>query len=160
MNTHCFLFSIHFEFQKPVCANRRFVLRNLIALRQIGIEIIFAGKLVSERDFVAEYLFEDVAARIGSDAIGLDWTIDIGEARRRVGDRVALQGNLDPGVLFAPPETIAAEARGVLTSYGAGGTGHVFNLGHGISQFTPPESVAALVDAVHMMSRVKAGNDA
>lgn len=105
-------------------------------------------------------LWLEQIARIGSDAIGLDWTIDIGEARRRVGDRVALQGNLDPGVLFAPPETIAAEARGVLTSYGAGGTGHVFNLGHGISQFTPPESVAALVDAVHMMSRVKAGNDA
>ena len=105
-------------------------------------------------------LWLEQIARIGSDAIGLDWTIDIGEARRRVGDRVALQGNLDPGVLFAPPETIAAEARRVLTSYGAGGTGHVFNLGHGISQFTPPESVAALVDAVHMMSRVKAGNDA
>jgi len=105
-------------------------------------------------------LWLEQIARIGSDAIGLDWTIDIGEARRRVGDRVALQGNLDPGVLFAPPETIAAEARRVLTSYGAGGTGHVFNLGHGISQFTPPESVAALVDAVHMMSRVRAGNDA
>ena len=105
-------------------------------------------------------LWLEQIARIGSDAIGLDWTIDIGEARRRVGDRVALQGNLDPGVLFAPPEMVAAEARRVLTSYGAGGTGHVFNLGHGISQFTPPESVAALVDAVHMMTRVKAGNEA
>jgi uroporphyrinogen decarboxylase len=95
---------------------------------------------------------EQIAA-IGCDAVGLDWTIDIGEARRRVGDKVALQGNLDPNVLFAPPEVVAAEARKVLDSYGAGNTGHVFNLGHGISQFTPPDSVTALVDAVHAHSR-------
>jgi uroporphyrinogen decarboxylase len=99
-------------------------------------------------------------AEIGSDAIGLDWTIDIGEARRRVGHRVALQGNLDPGVLFASPDRIAAEAQRVLDSYGAGGTGHVFNLGHGISQYTPPESVAALVDAVHGSTRGRAGDEA
>ncbi len=105
-------------------------------------------------------LWLEQIARIGSDAIGLDWTIDIGEARRRVGDRVALQGNLDPGVLFASPERIAAEARRVLDSYGAGGTGHVFNLGHGISQYTPPESVAALVDAVHANSRGRAQREA
>ena len=105
-------------------------------------------------------LWLEQIARIGSDAIGLDWTVDIGEARRRVGDRVALQGNLDPGVLFASPETIAAEAHRVLSGYGAGGTGHVFNLGHGISQFTPPESVAALVDAVHRMSQIEARNEA
>ena len=96
---------------------------------------------------------EQIAA-IGCDAVGLDWTIDIGEARRRVGDKVALQGNLDPNVLFAAPEIVAAEAKKVLDSFGPGNTGHVFNLGHGISQFTPPESVTALVEAVHSHSRL------
>ena len=95
---------------------------------------------------------EKIAA-IGCDGVGLDWTIDIGEARRRVGDKVALQGNLDPNVLFAPPEVVAAEAIKVLDSFGSGNTGHVFNLGHGISQYTPPESVTALVEAVHSHSR-------
>jgi uroporphyrinogen decarboxylase len=94
---------------------------------------------------------EDIAA-IGCDAVGLDWTIDIGAARRRVGGKVALQGNLDPLVLFAQPEKIAQEARGVLDAYGAG-SGHVFNLGHGISQFTPPDHVAVLVNTVHEYSR-------
>ena len=91
-------------------------------------------------------------ADIGCDAVGLDWTMDIGRARALVGDRVALQGNLDPNVLFAPPEVVAAEARRVLDSFG-NHPGHVFNLGHGISQFTPPESVSALVDTVHEHSR-------
>ncbi len=86
------------------------------------------------------------------DAIGLDWSIDIGEARRRIHDSVALQGNLDPAVLFASPDTITAEVEKVLASYGQG-TGHVFNLGHGISQFTPPENALTLVDAVHTLSR-------
>ncbi|MDR0735359.1 MAG: uroporphyrinogen decarboxylase, partial [Zoogloeaceae bacterium] len=85
----------------------------------------------------------------GCDGIGLDWTTDIAAARRRVGDRVALQGNLDPGVLLSPPEVIAAEARKVLDAFGPGDTGHVFNLGHGISRFTPPEHVTALVESVH-----------
>ncbi len=94
---------------------------------------------------------EDIAS-IGCDAVGLDWTTDIGTARRRVGDKVALQGNLDPVALFAQPEKIAQEARAILDAYGPG-SGHVFNLGHGISQFTPPEHVAALVNAVHEHSR-------
>ena len=94
-------------------------------------------------------LWLESIAEIGCDALGLDWTIDLGEARRRVGDKVALQGNLDPNVLFASPDVVAAEANKVLDSYGPGNTGHVFNLGHGISQFTPPEHVTALVDAVH-----------
>jgi uroporphyrinogen decarboxylase len=98
-------------------------------------------------------LWLESIAEIGCDAIGLDWAIDLGEARRRVGHRVALQGNLDPGVLFASPDTVAAEARKVLDSYGPDITGHVFNLGHGISQFTPPDHVTALVDAVHAHSR-------
>ena len=95
---------------------------------------------------------EDIAA-IGSNAVGLDWTIDIGKARQRVGDKVALQGNLDPNVLFSPPATIAAQVDRVLSQFGHG-SGHVFNLGHGISQFTPPEHVGALVEAVHARSRL------
>ncbi len=98
-------------------------------------------------------LWLESIADIGCDALGLDWTIDIGEARRRVGDRVSLQGNLDPNVLFASPDKIAAEARKVLDSYGPGDTGHVFNLGHGISQFTPPEHVTTLVQTVHEYSQ-------
>lgn len=94
---------------------------------------------------------EDIAA-IGCDAVGLDWTVDIGVARRRVGNRVALQGNLDPVVLFSPPETIARQVESVLRQFGSG-PGHVFNLGHGVSQFTPPEHVGAAVDAVHDLSR-------
>jgi uroporphyrinogen decarboxylase len=94
---------------------------------------------------------ESIAAT-GCDAVGLDWTVDIGEARRRVGDKVALQGNLDPSVLFANPEAIRAEAGKVLASYGKG-SGHVFNLGHGISQFTNPEHAAALIAAVHELSK-------
>ncbi len=96
---------------------------------------------------------ESIAA-IGCDAVGLDWTIDLGEARRRVGDKVTLQGNLDPNVLFASPEIIAAESKKVLDSFGPGNTGHVFNLGHGISQFTPPEHVTALVETVHDYSKI------
>ena len=94
---------------------------------------------------------EDIAA-IGCDALGLDWTCDIGAARKRVGDKVALQGNLDPMTLFAEPEAIRAQVGHVLASYG-NGSGHVFNLGHGISQYTPPEHVGVLVDAVHELSR-------
>lgn len=94
---------------------------------------------------------EDIAAT-GCDAVGLDWTVNIGDARRRIGDRVALQGNLDPAVLFSNPATIRNEAAAVLRQYG-NGSGHVFNLGHGISQFTPPEHVGSLVDAVHELSR-------
>ncbi|OGA40876.1 MAG: uroporphyrinogen decarboxylase [Betaproteobacteria bacterium RIFCSPLOWO2_12_FULL_62_13] len=94
---------------------------------------------------------EEIAA-IGCDALGIDWTVDIGAARKRVGDRVVLQGNLDPAVLFAHPKAIREQARRVLAAFGDGG-GHVFNLGHGVSQFTPPEHVGALVDAVHELSR-------
>ena len=95
---------------------------------------------------------EDLADT-GADGLGLDWTIDIGKARARVGDRVALQGNLDPTILRAGPEAIARETEKVLRSFGPGNTGHVFNLGHGISQFTPPEHVSVLVDTVHNVGR-------
>ena len=101
----------------------------------------------------------DEIAALGADVVGLDWTVNLGQARKRVGDKVALQGNLDPNVLFAPPEAIENEAVAVLDSFGrpqrADRTwdGHIFNLGHGISQFTPPENVSVLVEAVHSHSR-------
>ncbi|QGZ40228.1 uroporphyrinogen decarboxylase [Pseudoduganella flava] len=95
---------------------------------------------------------EEIAA-IGADAIGLDWTANLAKVRAAVGDKVALQGNLDPAILFAQPDQIRAEVHRVLDAYGPHDTGHVFNLGHGISQFTPPESVAVMVDAVHTHSR-------
>ena len=101
----------------------------------------------------------DQIAACGADVVGLDWTVNLGVARARVGSRVALQGNLDPNVLFAPPEAVAREAVAVLDSFGrpqradGGWDGHVFNLGHGISQYTPPEHVTALVEAVHAHSR-------
>jgi uroporphyrinogen decarboxylase len=94
-------------------------------------------------------------AGIGADALGLDWTVNLGRARAQVGDRVALQGNLDPAILFAGPDQIRTEVERALAAFGtpAAGSGHVFNLGHGISQFTPPESVSAMVEAVHAFSR-------
>ncbi|MEK0419279.1 MAG: hypothetical protein RI949_3285, partial [Pseudomonadota bacterium] len=103
-------------------------------------------------------LWLEEIAHCGADVVGLDWTVHLGRARAQVGDHVALQGNLDPNVLFAPPEAVAREARAVLDSFGrpqrADGRwdGHIFNLGHGISQFTPPEHVQALVEAVHAHS--------
>jgi len=97
-------------------------------------------------------LWLESIAECGCDCVGLDWTVSLTEARRRVGARVALQGNLDPAVLFSSPQAIREQAGKVLASYGSG-TGHVFNLGHGISQFTPPEHVSALVAAVHELSR-------
>ncbi len=104
-------------------------------------------------------LWLESIADSGCDAVGLDWTVDIGEARRRVGHKVALQGNLDPNVLFSAPEVIAAEAGKVLSGFG-NGPGHVFNLGHGISQFTPPENARTLVEAVHALSRKYHQSDA
>jgi uroporphyrinogen decarboxylase len=86
-------------------------------------------------------------AGVGCDAVGVDWTTDLSEARRAVGDRVALQGNLDPSALFAPPESVRAETLRVLQSFGAG-PGHVFNLGHGITPEVDPERVAVLIDTV------------
>ena len=93
----------------------------------------------------------EAMADCGADALGIDWQTDLGKARQRVGDRVALQGNLDPMALFAPPATIEKEVERVLASYGSG-PGHVFNLGHGVSQHTPPDNVQALVEAVHARS--------
>jgi uroporphyrinogen decarboxylase len=97
-------------------------------------------------------LWLEAQAKIGADALGLDWTVDIGNARQRVGDQVALQGNLDPAILLSTPEVIDAEVAKVLQSYGHG-HGHVFNLGHGITQFTPPENAAAMLSAVRAHSQ-------
>ena len=97
-------------------------------------------------------LWLEAQAEIGADALGLDWTVDIGSARQRVGDKVALQGNLDPAILLSTPEAIEKEVAAILASYGHG-TGHVFNLGHGITQWTPPEHAAAMLEAVRKHSQ-------
>ena len=95
-------------------------------------------------------------AGLGADVVGVDWTVHLGQARRRVGDGVALQGNLDPAVLFAQPDAIRAEVGATLRRFhelaAPPRNGHVFNLGHGISQHTSPEHVKTLVDAVHALS--------
>ncbi|HWR95270.1 MAG TPA: uroporphyrinogen decarboxylase [Arenimonas sp.] len=98
----------------------------------------------------APYL-EELAAS-GAEGVGVDWLVSLEEARRRTGGKVALQGNLDPVTLYANPETIRAEVARTLASYGHG-SGHVFNLGHGMSPDMDPEHVKVLVDAVHELSR-------
>ncbi len=104
-------------------------------------------------------LWLDDMKDLDCEALGLDWTVNLAKARAAVGDSKALQGNIDPNVLFAPPEAIEREVAAVLESFGpphqGAGTGptHIFNLGHGISQFTPPDHVKVLVDAVHTHSR-------
>ena len=97
-------------------------------------------------------LWLEAQAAIGSDCLGLDWAVDIGQARKRVGDKVALQGNLDPAILLSTPEAVEKEVASILASYGKG-SGHVFNLGHGITQWTPPENAAAMLDAVRKHSQ-------
>jgi uroporphyrinogen decarboxylase len=97
---------------------------------------------------------ESIAAT-GAQAVGLDWTTHLGQARSRVGGRCALQGNLDPATLLGTPPHIEAEVARTLESFGpvSAGAGHIFNLGHGISQFTPPENVSCLVEAVANYSK-------
>lgn len=99
-------------------------------------------------------LWLEAMAGIGVDALGVDWTVNLADAKRRVGNKVALQGNLDPNTLFGDTSTIEREAGRVLSEFSSDGNanGHVFNLGHGISQFTDPAHVEALVNAVHRAS--------
>ncbi len=97
-------------------------------------------------------LWLEAQSDIGADALGLDWAVDIGSARERVGHKVALQGNLDPAILLSTPDAIEKEVANVLQSYGHG-HGHVFNLGHGITQWTPPENAAAMLAAVREHSK-------
>ncbi|WGE75706.1 uroporphyrinogen decarboxylase [Actinobacillus equuli] len=97
-------------------------------------------------------LWLEAIAETGCDAVGLDWTIDIADARRRVGHKVALQGNMDPSVLYAQPERIEQEVKQILAGFGQG-SGHVFNLGHGIHQDVPEHSPKVFVDAIHEYSK-------
>jgi uroporphyrinogen decarboxylase len=94
---------------------------------------------------------ESIAAT-GCSAVGLDWTIDIGAARKRLGDGITLQGNLDPAVMLTRPEVVAEQTRHIIDAMGGGGR-HIFNLGHGITPEVPPEHVSVLVDTVHEHSR-------
>ncbi len=96
-------------------------------------------------------LWLEPIADSGADAVGLDWTIEIGKARERIGERCALQGNMDPSILYASPQAIHAEVGNILASFG-NGNGHVFNLGHGITPEVNPDHVSAFVDAVHELS--------
>lgn len=93
----------------------------------------------------------ELMAQTGYDALGLDWSTDIAAARARVGGKVALQGNLDPIALYASPETIRSKVRAILEGFGQG-SGHIFNLGHGILPDVDPDHVKAMVDAVHELS--------
>jgi len=93
----------------------------------------------------------DKMAATGADCLGVDWTIDLDDARKLAGDNIALQGNMDPCILYSNPERIRAEVGTVLASYGKG-NGHIFNLGHGIHPKIDPENVAAFISAVHELS--------
>jgi uroporphyrinogen decarboxylase len=97
-------------------------------------------------------LWLEQIADTGCDAVGLDWSIEIGDARARVGDKVALQGNMDPAMLRAPDERIRQEVKHIIESYGEG-SGHVFNLGHGITPDIDPDKVEVYVNAVHEFSK-------
>ena len=149
-------------FQKFSLAPMREVLEGL-RLERDEPEVDASGKVVGTRRVRVPVivftkgggLWLEQLAATGCDAVGVDWTVNLGQARARIGERCAIQGNLDPMVLMASPEQIRAEALKALESFGVPqpGVGHVFNLGHGISQFTPPDSVSALVESVHAYSR-------
>jgi len=131
--------------------------RVLAGLKRHGVD----GKVVPRIVFTkGGGLWLEEMGQLDCEVLGLDWTMNLGKARAIVGGSKALQGNIDPNVLFAPPAAIEAEAKKVLESFGAPhrdrnttGPTHIFNLGHGISQYTPPDHVAALVQAVHAHSR-------
>lgn len=121
-------------------------------------QIVEALTVEHEDRYVPKILFtkdgnewlENIAAT-GCDAVGLDWKLPIGLARQRIGDQVALQGNMDPSVLYASPDRIREEVASILASFGHG-NGHVFNLGHGIHQHIDPDNVAVFIDSVHSLS--------
>jgi uroporphyrinogen decarboxylase len=96
-------------------------------------------------------LWLESIADSGCHAIGLDWTLDVGKARQRVGSKVALQGNMDPAILRTTPQAIHTEVARILASYGQG-TGHVFNLGHGVTPEVDPDCVGVMIEAVHELS--------
>ncbi|MDH5205569.1 MAG: uroporphyrinogen decarboxylase [Hylemonella sp.] len=135
--------------------------RVLAGLKRHGVD----GKVVPRIVFTkGGGLWLEEMGGLDCEVLGLDWTMNLGRARALVGDRKALQGNIDPNVLFAPPAAIEAEVKRVLQSFGVPhqdpanpGPTQIFNLGHGISQYTPPEHVSALVSAVHAHSRQMRG---
>ena len=96
-------------------------------------------------------LWLEQQAAIGAEALGLDWTVNLAQARQRVGTQVALQGNMDPAILLSSPAAIEKEVARILASYG-NGHGHVFNLGHGITQWTPPEHAACMLETLRKLS--------
>jgi uroporphyrinogen decarboxylase len=126
-----------------------YLVRIARALKDLGAPVILFGKGNAPH-------LDDLFAS-GADAIGVDWTVTLEDAARRANGRVALQGNLDPAILYGNAEAIRAQVRGALDSYaiGNGGSreGHVFNLGHGMSPDMNPDHVAVLVDEVHAHSR-------
>ncbi len=138
--------------------------RVLAQLKRTGVDGTDVPRIVFTKGGA---LWLDEMGGLDCEVLGLDWTANLAKARALVGGAVggpgkALQGNIDPNVLFAPPDAIAAQARAVLDSFGTPhtdrtttGPTHIFNLGHGISQYTPPEHVAALVEAVHSHSRAQ-----
>ena len=131
--------------------------RVLAGLKRNGVD----GQIVPRIVFTkGGGLWLEQMGRLDCEVLGLDWTMNLGKARGLVGGSKALQGNIDPNVLFAPPAAIETEVKRVLESFGAphrdprsSGPTHIFNLGHGISQYTPPDHVSALVEAVHTHSR-------
>jgi len=133
--------------------------RVLAQLKRTGVD----GQVVPRIVFTkGGGLWLEEMGQLDCDVLGLDWTVNLGKARALVGAHKALQGNIDPNVLFAPPAQIVTQVHAVLDSFGkphtdksTTGPTHIFNLGHGISQFTPPEHVAALVEAVHGHSRAQ-----
>lgn len=136
------------DYRQHVLPYSRRVLRGL---QDTGVPVIhFAGQTSGYLELIRE---------AGGDVIGLDWRVDIGEARRRLGPDVAVQGNLDPLVLLAPPPVIEAQVAHLLERAGTlqGLLGHVVNLGHGVLPDTPVEHVAAMVEAVHRLSRRAGG---
>ena len=131
--------------------------RVLAGLKRHGVD----GQIVPRIVFTkGGGLWLEQMGQLDCEVLGLDWTMNLGTARAKVGGSKALQGNIDPNVLFAPPAAIEAEVKKVLESFGRphtdqtrAGPTHIFNLGHGISQYTPPDHVSALVEAVHTHSR-------
>lgn len=121
----------------------RYINKIIDSIKKRGVPIIVFAKGVRDMKPIAE---------TGCDVIGIDWTFDIGDARKEINSSKALQGNLDPAVLFSNPDKIRAEARKVLERFGKGG-GHIFNLGHGILPSTPVENVRALVEYIKTESK-------
>jgi uroporphyrinogen decarboxylase len=136
----------------PAAEYRRF---SLAAMRRVleGLKPNAAGEKVPTILFTkGGGIWLDEMADSGANALGLDWTVDLAQVRKTIGQRVALQGNLDPMTLLTDPATVARAAEAVVRAAGSA-PGHIFNLGHGIVPQTPPENVGVLVETVHRVSR-------